>query len=159
MGTHDYKLGKAPTSKRGRELWLQHAAGFIPFEDVRGYAQECIEKDLAPDARAAALKAIDDAVYGLMMVLDGVAGSISNGRMRVQLRMAVQLMKASGDQALLGEVDLAHGDGMCMGYHGWKEGDFGEAPVVVKERLRKTGSAKRSGTARTRPTRRRSPKR
>ena len=28
------------------------------------------------------------------------------------------------------EVDLVLGDGMCMGYHGWREHDFGEMPIV-----------------------------
>ena len=25
---------------------------------------------------------------------------------------------------------MRHGDGMCMGYHGWREGDFGEHPIA-----------------------------
>jgi hypothetical protein len=32
---------------------------------------------------------------------------------------------------LLLEVDLRQGDGMCMGYHGWLEGDYGKHPVAV----------------------------
>jgi len=28
-------------------------------------------------------------------------------------------------------LDLARGDGFCMGYHGWLEGDFGKDPVAV----------------------------
>ena len=28
-------------------------------------------------------------------------------------------------------IDLREGDGMCMGYHGWREGDFGKHPVAV----------------------------
>jgi hypothetical protein len=162
VGTWEYKLARPPRTERGRELWLQHAAGFILFEDVRGYAAECIDKDLSPEARAAALKGVDDALYGLMMVLDGVAGSLSNTRMRVQLHVAVQLMKESesGGQTLLREVDLAAGDGMCMGYHGWKAGDFGEAPVVARSRTRTTGSSKRTSTRKSaRLGRSRTPKR
>jgi hypothetical protein len=163
LGTWEYELANPPTTKRARELWLQHAAGFILFEDVRGYARERIEKGLSPVARAAALKGVDDALYGLMMVLDGVAGSISNARMRVQLHVTVQLVQEleSGGPTVLGHVDLAAGDGMCMGYHGWKAGDFGEAPVVASNRPRKTGSPKRSRKARrsTSSARKRSPKR
>jgi hypothetical protein len=152
VGAWEYELANPPTSKRGLELWLQHAAGFILFEDVRGYAVECIEKDLPPKARAAAMKGVDDALYGLMMVLDGVAGSIGNGRMQVKLRVAVQLLKEreSGRERVLGEVDLAAGDGMCMGYVGWLEGDFGEAPVATRIEARKTDPPKRSKRPRKR---------
>lgn len=35
----------------------------------------------------------------------------------------------NGDSAVIDELDLANGDGMCLGYHGWREGDFGADPV------------------------------
>ena len=33
-----YKLTNPPNETRARELWLQHAAGFILFQDMRKYA-------------------------------------------------------------------------------------------------------------------------
>lgn len=134
MPTYDHKLASPPTDARGRELWLQHAAGFILFQDARQYAIDRIDPKLSPDARAAALKGIDDAVYGLMMVIDGVTGALRNDQLAVALKVAVQLLERgpSSDETVVTEVDLAHGDGMCMGYHGWLEGDFGKDPLVVK---------------------------
>ena len=32
---------------------------------------------------------------------------------------------------VVAELELSDGDGMCMGYHGWLEGDFGEDPVAA----------------------------
>ena len=53
-------------------------------------------------ARQAAL----DAIYGVLMLLDGVADSE---------------LPCEG-------IELApDGDGLCMGFHGWVEGDFGES--------------------------------
>ena len=86
MSTEDFVLGPLPTSERRRELWLQHAAGFICFRDMRGYAIEKIDPGLDDKARAAALKAIDDTVYGLMMVVDGVSGGLRNTEYLVHLQ-------------------------------------------------------------------------
>jgi hypothetical protein len=142
MSTSQYQLVDPPSPARARELWLQHAAGFIMFEDVRGYALEKIDPALSEEARAAAAKAVDDAVYGLMMVIDGVSGGISNAKYNVYVDFIVRLAKRIDgiDDGLLSEVNLRDGDGMCMAYHGWREGDFGKDPVAVlpgKKRSRK----------------------
>ena len=133
MATWQFELAEPPSEPRARELWLQHAAGFIMFEDIRRYAMERIEPSLSADARTAATKAIDDAVYGLMMVIDGVSGGISNASHAVNIDFTVRLEKRddSRESVVLSELDLRSGDGMCMGYHGWLEGDFGEDLVAV----------------------------
>jgi len=133
MATFQYELVDPPTEARARELWLQHSAGFIVCEDVRRFAMERIEPGLSAEAVAAAKKGIDDAVYGLMMVIDGVSGGISNANHNVYIDFIVRLAnrKNSIDDGLLSEVDLRQGDGMCMGYHGWLESDFGKNPVAL----------------------------
>jgi hypothetical protein len=112
---------------------LQHSAGFILFEDVRRYAMEKIDPALTGEVRAAVQKGIDDAVYGLMMVIDGVSGGISNASRTVYIDFIVRLSTRGDSEGagVLSEVDLRQGDGMCMGYHGWLEGDFGNDPVAV----------------------------
>jgi hypothetical protein len=122
-------LGDPPADARRRELWLQHGAGLIVFEDVRGYARKLIEPNLGDEARGAALKAIDDAVYGLMMVIDGVTGDLHGRGRMLSLRTTVRLERSDTGE-VIDALDLAEGDGMCMGYHGWVNGDFGDDPVV-----------------------------
>jgi hypothetical protein len=29
------------------------------------------------------------------------------------------------------EINTLDGDDMCMGFHGWKEGDFGDDDIIV----------------------------
>jgi hypothetical protein len=132
MSTCDFTLAPAPTTERGLELWLQHAAGLIIFEDVRGYALERLDPNLDGRAREVASKAIDDTIYGLMMVLDGVTGSLRNSEYRLGLRTEVYLKKNQTEERAA-SVDLSCGDGMCMGYHRWLEGDFGEEPIVLSK--------------------------
>lgn len=132
MGTCEYVLGPLPAPGRRRELWLQHAAGFILFEDVRNYAVENLDPNLDAAARAAALKAIDDAVYGLMMVIDGVTGGLGNSEHLVHLQTTVCL-NAREANAPIESLRLSQGDGVCMGYHMWRDGDFGKDPVLAPE--------------------------
>ena len=129
MATHQGRLTRPPSDERKRELWIQHAAGLIIFEDVRNYAIEQLEAGLSEDARAAALKAIDDSVYGIMRIIDGVSGSLENEKHRVNLSVSVLLIDLDTDEAVT-EIELADGDGMCMGFHGWKDGDFGVHPPM-----------------------------
>jgi hypothetical protein len=129
MSTSDFFLGPVPKPDRHRELWLQHAAGFILFEDMRGYAIDQLDPNLDETARKAALKAIDDTVYGLMMILDGVSGNLANAEHSVRLQTKVCLESKSDEP--IASIDLFHGDGMCMGFHMWRQGDFGEDLVAV----------------------------
>ena len=129
MPTDDLMLAKHPLESRSLELWLQHAAGRIIFKDIRGYAIGQISPTIDPAARQAALKAIDDAIYGLMMVLDGVTGSLGNEIEFVSLKTEVQL-RSRADSSVISSLDLFEGDGMCMGFHGWREGDYGNDAIV-----------------------------
>lgn len=123
MATWDEVLAEPPPEGRGRELWLQHVAGHILMKDVRRPGLEAAE---AGDDAAAAVEA---AVYGLMQVADGVTGAMKNERWMVQVQVAVQLVERSTGE-VAEELDLADGDGVCMGFHGWIDGDFGEHPVT-----------------------------
>ncbi len=130
MASWQLELQIPPPGQRELELWLQHAAGRILFEDVRAYALERIEPTLSDEARTAARKGVDDALYGLMMVLDGVTGAIANEALQVELATQVKLTRRESRE-VVAEVDLEAGDGMCMGYHGWLDGDYGECPVAM----------------------------
>jgi hypothetical protein len=48
MASWNFELADPPTDERGRALWLEHAAGFILFEDVRRYAMEKLDASLSP---------------------------------------------------------------------------------------------------------------
>ena len=134
MATWQYELVDPPAEPRVRELWLQHAAGFIVFEDVRRYALERIDQALSDEARLAVQKGIDDAIYGLMMVIDGVTGGISNASYNVFIDFVVRLTARGETNAglAISQLNLQNADGMCMGYHAWLEGDFGKNPVAAR---------------------------
>ena len=125
-------LSPPPTDKTDLDLWLQHAAGKLLLDATRERARSKLPAGLSDEARAAALQAVDDAVYGLMQLLDGVSDPLSNDECYVTLRTTAELRRSS-DDAVLHALDLQDGDGMCMGFHGWVEGDFGELPISSDE--------------------------
>lgn len=122
-----FKLTTPPTDERARELWLQHAAGFIVFEDIRKYALEQIPANIDDTTKKLVEKGIDDAVYGLMMIMDGVTGSLSNEEYVVTLENNIKLER-NGETIQV--INTLEGDGMCMGFHGWKDNDFGEGEII-----------------------------
>lgn len=131
MSTSNFELASPPTEPRERGPWLQHAAAFILFEDARRYALSRLDRGLDDSAKEAAQRAIDDTLYGLMMVIDGVTGALTNEDLAVHLDVAVQLVRRRGQpQEILQRIALREGDGMCMGYHGWVAGDFGAHKVA-----------------------------
>lgn len=130
MSSSKLELQPHPEEPRSLELWLQHASGRILFEDMRNYALERLQPNATPDVRAAAVKAVDDAVYGLMMLIDGVSGAISNDTHTVELSVTVRLRDRK-TKGVIAELDLSEGDGMCMGYHDWIDGHFGEDLVAI----------------------------
>jgi hypothetical protein len=117
-----FRLTTPPKDERNRELWLQHAAGFILFQDMRKYAIDKLPSTLDDKTREIAINAIDDTVYGLMMIMDGVTGSVSNNEYTVTIESIIRLDR-SGER--IQELNTLEGDGMCMGFHGWVDGDFG----------------------------------
>jgi hypothetical protein len=129
LASWQLELQPPPKEERAFELWLQHAAGRILFEDVRSYAIERIDTALSDEARLAARKGIDDALYGLMMVIDGVSGRLKNDAQSVALSVTARLVNHE-PEGIAAELELQDGDGMCMGYHGWLEGDYGKDPVA-----------------------------
>ena len=43
MATFEFNLSEPPSDSRQRELWLQHAIGFVLFQDVRNYALQQVD--------------------------------------------------------------------------------------------------------------------
>jgi hypothetical protein len=130
MASSQLQLQPPRTEPRAFEFWLQHAAGRILFEDVRAYALENIDPGLSAESRSAAEKGVNDALYGLLMVIDGVSGTLANESQHVELSVQVQLVNDESDGDVIA-LDLREGDGMCMGYHRWIEGNFGANPVAL----------------------------
>lgn len=125
-----FLLNNPPEDDRRRELWLQHAAGFILFQDMRQYAIDKISPDVNEQTRQHIIQGIDNALYGLMMIMDGVSGTLQNDTYEISIESNLVLTR---DRQIIQTINTLDGDGMCMGFHGWKEDDFGTDPVCQPE--------------------------
>ena len=123
------RLTSPPIGQRAREVWLGHAAGFSLAHDIRDYARARIDPALSSEARAAALKSIDDAFFGVMEVLDQYPDPLENDRYQVTLETRIVLWERQGGDWV--EILSPVPEGWCMGYHYWLEGDFGDDPPVA----------------------------
>ncbi len=126
----NYSLTQPPEDERARELWMQHAVGFIVFQDMRAYAIQRIPSDIDDTTKEKIIQGIDDTLYGLMMIMDGVSGSLHNEEYSLRIDTNIILAKPN-ERKNITQLNTVDGDGMCMGFHGWKEGDFGEDAIVV----------------------------
>jgi hypothetical protein len=64
-----------------------------------------------------------------------VSGRLKDSEFSVNLETKVVLSKKNenGKEMIVDAVDLNKGDGMCIGYHGWIEGDFGKDLVASRK--------------------------
>ena len=95
--------------------------------DARNFAYERIPADVSPDARRIAEEAVFNALYGVMMILDGVTSNPLDPEPtehRAQYVLLSQICDFAGN--VLETFELApDGDPLCMGIHMWMEGEFG----------------------------------
>lgn len=126
----DHHLSTPPKNIETRELWMENAAGFIIMEDIMKYAISRIPDGTDQETRVKIKAGIEDAIYGLCMMMDGVSGTLQNDEysLRIQHKILLEYKDST-----LEEIDTLDGDGMCMGLHSWLEGDFGNEPIVETE--------------------------
>ena len=116
-------LSPPPDKPEQRKQWLAHAFGKILFQHAHRYALENIAADATPETQAVARKAAEDALYGLMMILDGVVDDLENEQYRLALAAQIQLIRQDNGE-VADSLDLTDTDGLCMVFHDWKEDKF-----------------------------------
>ncbi len=109
---------------------MQHAAGFLFFQKVRAAGLATLQADAPAVVRQAVELAIDSTMYALMMQIDGVSGRLRGNDCEVGLTFGVELTR--GDSTVT-ELDLREGDGMCMGFHLWVDGDYGDSAIAEED--------------------------
>lgn len=113
-----------PTDEHARWIKMGHFFGKTMMEEIKGRAEERIDPNISAEARMAAEKAIKDTMYGFMMLLDGVTGCDIDEEHGVEFALMARVFN-SNTREYLEEIELApEGDGLCMGFHMWEDGEF-----------------------------------
>ena len=116
-----------PEEPRERSLWVQHRTGLLLMTEVRQRVIDDLPADLSDETRAVACKAVDDTLYCLMMLVEGVVAPArdASGGIDFEVDLVGRLVD-SGTGEVLHTESLRDGDGACMGLTGWLEGDYGD---------------------------------
>ncbi len=120
-------FSKWPADPHARWIEAGNTFGRHLLAAARDYAFERIPVSTLPEVRETAKRAALDAIYGMMMLLDGVTDTKLDKSHRVEYALVARVRTA--DQLdPVEQFELApDGDGLCMGYHGWVARDFGSA--------------------------------
>lgn len=122
-------LSEVPEEARSRELWMQHAIGYVLMAQMREYAVATIPQEASPEARQLAMRVLDHALFGLMEICEGYNGPLRSSTHELTVDV-VGTLRRSDDETVVARQSLFEGDGACMGVHRWLDGDFGDVPPV-----------------------------
>ena len=73
-----------------------------------------------------------DFILGPLPTSERRRGGLRNSEYLVHLQTKACLARTETGEVIY-SLDLSNGDGFCMGYHGWLEGDFGKDPVAISK--------------------------
>jgi len=111
-----------PNDAHVRWIRAGHMFGKHLMHAARDYAVARIPEDAPPVERQARIAGAMDAIYGVMMLLDGVADADIDEAHRAEY---VLTMRIIAERKPIEELELAPGgDGLCIGYHYWKNDEY-----------------------------------
>ncbi|MNB89906.1 hypothetical protein D3C75_369570 [compost metagenome] len=109
------------------ERWIKlgHLFGKTVFDQIKQYASDRFDANASNESKEAAEKAILDTIYGFMMLFDGVMETAElDHDHSVEFALMGRVYNIQTGQRLE-EIELApEGDGLCMGFHMWADGEF-----------------------------------
>ncbi len=106
---------------------MQSMTGLMLMTRVRQSVITDLPADLGDVARAAACKAVDDTLYSLMMLVDGIFAPVRDtaGKIGFEVDLVGRLVEPETGRVLHTE-SLHDGEGACTWLVGWLEGDYGD---------------------------------
>jgi hypothetical protein len=122
-----FEIGQLPEDEHAHLIHLSNAFGRLLFDVVRAPAREGA-KSIPDSCRPSVESLLDDQLYAVLQMLDGVTMPLGNDQIRAEFVLKARLRDRS-DLSAVEEVELGpNGEGFCMGFQGWRDGDFGAVP-------------------------------
>jgi hypothetical protein len=128
MSPQRLDVGELPEEAHARLIHLSNVFGRVLFETARSPSPK--RGELLPETvNTGAAAVVDRALYGALQVLDGVTPPIGNEELHIEFVLTARVSDRATGQ-VIDEIELGpNGEGLCMGFHGWVEGDFGSVPI------------------------------
>lgn len=107
------------------ERWIDAANifGAQLFTTAREEQISNLSESLTERERTIAVESIDNTLYAVLMMLDGVADLKLDSKHSTEYSLMQRVFDE--ESKLVSEIELApNGDGLCMGFHDWKANEF-----------------------------------
>src|SRR6266702_2910757 len=113
-----------PAESQARWIAAADTFGQHLADGARDYALARIPGSASEETRAIAKQAVHDALYGVMMVLEGITRNDIDGDHWMQYVLSTRV-RGRQEGITLETIELSPvGDGLCMGFHSWLNEDF-----------------------------------
>jgi hypothetical protein len=115
-----YREWRADPTGRWRDVF--HTFGHLLLTHARDGAIQ----SAAGKHKDVAAKAATDALYNLMMILEGVVGAEIDADHSIEFALVARVRRKAEEDAITEQFELAPGgaEPACMGFHLWTEGEF-----------------------------------
>jgi hypothetical protein len=128
MSPQRLDVGELPDGTHARLIHLSNVFGRVLFDTARPPPLKSGES-LPESVNTDAAGVVDRTLYGVLQVLDGVTSPIGNEDLDIRFVLKARVSDRATGQ-VIDEIELGpNGEGLCMGFHGWVEGDFGSVPI------------------------------
>lgn len=119
-----YANWRKDPEKRWRDAF--HTFGHLMMTHARNDALREIPESASAESRTIAEKAVKDALYNVMMILEGVVGVKADANHYLEFVLIARIRDDSTPREVVEEFELAPNgvESACMGFHFWTEGDF-----------------------------------
>lgn len=119
-----YAKWRKEPEKRWRDAF--HSFGHLLLTHARDQAVAQIPKESSAETREIATKAAVDALYNVMMILEGVVGAPKSVDRSLEFALIARVRERAAPYAVVEQFELAPNgeEPACMGFHFWTDGDF-----------------------------------
>ena len=103
-----------------------HTFGHLLFTHTLNSVIADIPQSATPEARVIATKAASDALYSVMMILEGIVGAPADQDHLIEFALIARVLGSASPHECVEQFELAPNgaESACMGFHFWSEGNF-----------------------------------
>jgi hypothetical protein len=119
-----YAEWRPDPTRRWRDAF--HTFGHLLMAHARDDALEQIPAKVSDETRTIAMKAAVDALYNVMMILEGVVSAQGDESHKIDFALIARVRKREEPYDVIEEFELAPEgeEPVCMGFHFWTDGNF-----------------------------------
>jgi hypothetical protein len=121
-----YNEWRSDPNGRWRDAF--HTFGHLLLSHARDGAIARLPASTSNEDRALAQQSATDALYNLMMILDGVAGAKADDHHSIEFALIARVRKRDDASPVVEQFELAPDgeESACMGFHLWTAGEYRE---------------------------------